>query len=144
MAALSATAQAAVTNVAWYSLGEIDSGGISGMAVTNTTMDAVGTKHLKQYGSPLYTNAVSAGASNRVGSLLAVHFNGTSQYLSNAVVSTAVNNFGMEAWVKPNTTNAAAVTRRNPNADMRTNTPSWRNGQNNDGLFRRFYASRSV
>ena len=57
MAALSATAHATVTNIAWYRLGENDPGAASGLAVTNTTIDAVGTKHLKQFGSPLCSNA---------------------------------------------------------------------------------------
>ncbi len=105
-AALATSAHATVTNVAWYRLGENDPGAANGLAVTNTTTDLVGVNHLKQFGSPRYTNAVSTGAANQVGSSLALHFNGTSQYLSNAVVSPAVNNFGIEAWVKPNTTNA--------------------------------------
>ena len=57
MAALSATAHATVTNVAWYRLGENDPGAASGLAVTNTTIDAGGTKHLKQFGGPLGSNA---------------------------------------------------------------------------------------
>lgn len=97
---------ATVTNVAWYRLGENDPGARSGNAVTNTTADLVGPNHLKQFGSPLYSTAVSAGAASQLKSSFAVNFNGTSQYLSNTVVSTAVNNFGIEAWVKPNATAA--------------------------------------
>src|SRR6186713_2914739 len=80
---------AAVTNVVWYRLGENDSGAVSNSAVTNTTADLIGTNHLKQYGSPRYTNSVAAAAASRLGSSRSVNFNGTSQYLSNAVVSTA-------------------------------------------------------
>ena len=94
------------SNVAWYRLGENDPGAANGGTVTTTTRDLIGTKHLKQYGGPLYTNAVSAEARNRIGSSLAVQFNGTSQYLSNALVSSAIDNFGIEAWVKPNNVNA--------------------------------------
>ncbi len=103
--ALAICVHATVTNVAWYRLGENDPGAANGLAVTNTT-DLMGFENLKQFGSPLYTNSVSTSASNNVGSSLAVQFNGTSQYLSNGVVSTAVDNFGIEAWAKPNTTNA--------------------------------------
>ena len=106
LVAIKGTARAGVTNVAWYRLGENDPGAASGLAVTNTTTDFIGSNHLKQYGSPLYTDDVSAGASSGAGSVLAVNFNGSDQYLSNAVVSTAVNNFGIEAWVKPNNINA--------------------------------------
>src|SRR6185503_12371429 len=95
-------ADAAITVVAWYRLGENDPGAVSGGAVTNSTTDLVGTRHLPQFGSPLYTDAVSTLASNRVASSLGVQFNGTSQWLlTNATVSSAVNNFGIEAWVKP-------------------------------------------
>ncbi len=100
--ALASSAEAAVTNVAWYRLGENDPGAASGAAVTSPTTDLVVGKHLPQFGNPRYTNAVSTLASNRVGSSLAVQFNGTSQWLlTNALVSSAVNNFGIEAWVKP-------------------------------------------
>lgn len=40
-----------------------------------------------------------------VGSSLACQFNGAGQYLSNAGFSTLTNNFGIEAWVMPNSTN---------------------------------------
>jgi hypothetical protein len=96
----------AFANVAWYRLGENDPGAANGAPVTGTTADIIGTNHLKQYGGPIYTGAVSADLSNRIGSLLGVQFNGTSQYVSNAVASTATNNFGIEAWVKPNNVNA--------------------------------------
>ena len=105
-AALLATcAHAAVTNVAWYRLGENDPGAASGVAVTNTTADLLGLNHARQVNSPRYTNAVSPGAANGLGSSLSVHFNGTNQFFSNAVVSTATDNFGVEAWVRPNITN---------------------------------------
>src|SRR5580765_964003 len=97
---------AAITNVVWYRLGENDPGAVSNSAVTNTTADIIGTNHLKQYGSPRYTNSVAAAAASRLGSSRSVNFNGTNQYLSNAIVSAAINNFGLEAWVKPNATDA--------------------------------------
>src|SRR5215207_11724552 len=107
--AFAAHLHAAVTNVAWYRLGENDAGAANGLAVPNTTTDLVGGNHLKQYNGPLYTGAVSSGASNRVGSSLAVNLNGVNQFFSNAVVSTAVDNFGIEAWVKPNSTNGLST-----------------------------------
>jgi len=89
--------------VAWYRLGENDPGAASGVAVTNTTADFAGAKHLKQFGSPLYTSAVSPDAATQVASSLGVQLDGSGQYLSNAIVTTAVDNFGIEAWVKPTT-----------------------------------------
>jgi len=93
---------AAVTNVVWYRLGERDAGAASGVIVTGSTTDLMGVRHLTPYGNPRYTNRFAAAAASQVGSSLSVNFNGTSQYLSNAVVSTATNNFGLEVWVKPN------------------------------------------
>jgi len=109
LTALLPCARATVTNVAWYRLGENDPGATSGLAVTGTTTDLVGANHLRQFGGPLYTSAVSADAASRLGSSLAVQFNGASQFLSNALVSTAANNFGIEAWVKPNGTDGAST-----------------------------------
>ena len=107
--ALAICVHATVTNVVWYRLGENDPGAANGVAVTNTTADLTGFESLKQYGNPIYSNAISSEAASHVGSSLAVQLNGTSQYLSNAVVSTAVDNFGIEAWVKPDTTVGGAV-----------------------------------
>src|SRR5437870_1687149 len=52
---LATCAHASVTNVAWYRLGENDPGAASGHVVNSSTMDFVGTNHLKRFGSPLFT-----------------------------------------------------------------------------------------
>lgn len=101
--ALATCAHAAVTNVVWYRLGENDPGAASGQVVNTTTIDFVGGKDLRRFGSPRYTNAVLSAAEDQVGSSLAVLFNGVNQFYSNAVVTTARNNFGIEAWVDPTT-----------------------------------------
>src|SRR5437762_484833 len=85
---------AAVTNVAWYRLGENDPGAASGQVANSMTIDLVGANNLRRFGSPQYTNAVSRAA-EKIGSSLAVVFNGANQFYSNAVVSTARNNFGI-------------------------------------------------
>jgi hypothetical protein len=100
------TAGPAFAAIAWYRLGENDPGAADGTPVPATTVNLLGTNHLRQYGGPIYTAAVSTGANNRLGSSLAVQFNGTSQYVSNALVSSAIDNFGIEAWVKPSNVNA--------------------------------------
>jgi len=99
-------APAAVTNVVWYRLGESDAGAASGVIVSGSTTDLLGVRHLTPYSNPRYTNRFATAVASQVGSSLSVNFNGTSQYLSNAVVSTATNNFGLEVWVKPNATDA--------------------------------------
>src|SRR5437016_10484823 len=89
---------AAVTNVAWYRLGENDPGAASGQIVNSTTMDLVGGNNLNRAGSPHYTNDFSPDAA-QIGSSLAVVFNGVNQlYRSSAVASSARDNFGIEAW----------------------------------------------
>jgi hypothetical protein len=97
--ALATCAPAAVTPVAWYRLGENDPGAAPGQAVTGTTRDLLGVNPLIAFGSPLYTNQASPLVAGRIGSSLAVLFNGASQMYSDAVVTTARNNFGLEAWV---------------------------------------------
>ena len=94
-------ADASVTNVAWYRLGENDPGAASGQVVNSTTMDFVGANHLTRVGSPRYTNEVSPGA-GQIGSSLAVLFNvnGASRFSSTALATTVQNNFGIEAWVR--------------------------------------------
>jgi autotransporter-associated beta strand protein len=91
-----------VTPVAWYRFGENDPGAAPDIAITNATTDSAGVNHLKQFGSPLYSTAVSTDAVTQVASSLGVQLNGSGQYLSNAVVTSVVDNFGIEAWVKPN------------------------------------------
>src|SRR5262249_4626842 len=65
--------------------------------------DLTGHRNLTSFGSPVYTSDVSTGAAAGIGSSLAVLFGGTGQYFSNNLVSGATDNFGIEAWVKPNT-----------------------------------------
>src|SRR5436190_5285232 len=125
---LAASAHATVTNIAWYRLGENDPGAASGVAVSTRTIDLAGGRDLPQFGSPLYTNAVSTLASNHVGSSLGVQFNGTTQWLlTNGIVSSAVNNFGIEAWVKP----------ANVNLGSRTIAFNGNTGANGWGLYQR-------
>jgi len=95
-------ARAAVTNIAWYRLGENDAGAASGGVVTNTTMDFVGGNHLQEFGSPRYTNDTDLTASLVAGSVLGIQFNGAGQSLSNAPIPGTTNNFCAEMWVRPN------------------------------------------
>src|SRR6185436_5526992 len=90
-------AHATVTNVAWYRLGDNDPGAASGQVVNSTTTDFVGVRNLNRFGSPVYTNSVASDAAN-LGSTLAVRFSGSGQFYSNAVVTTARDNFGIEVW----------------------------------------------
>ncbi|HEX5219678.1 MAG TPA: hypothetical protein VFZ59_08935 [Verrucomicrobiae bacterium] len=101
---VSTASHAAVTTVAWYRLGDNDPGAAPGIAVSGFTSNLTGIHNLLPFGAPRYTDHYAAAAAAQVGSRLAINFNGTSQYLSNGIVSSAVDNFGLEAWVKPDAT----------------------------------------
>ncbi|HEY5915455.1 MAG TPA: LamG-like jellyroll fold domain-containing protein [Verrucomicrobiae bacterium] len=94
-----ACARANVTTVGWYRLGENDGSLAPGDVVKAGTADLLRVDPLRRYGSPLYSDLVARTAANELGSSLSVLFNGSGQFLSNAIVTGARNNFGIEAWV---------------------------------------------
>jgi sugar lactone lactonase YvrE len=99
MIASTFTAGATITILDYWHLGENDAGAISGGAVTNL-IDSAGSKNLTAQGTATYTTDVSASAAARTGSSLSVVFtNGA--LASSTIVSSAVDNFGIECWVKP-------------------------------------------
>ena len=118
---LSPHAYGAITVIDYYRLGEADAGAANGATVNATTADSVGTKPLSRIGSPTYTNAVSADAALHTASQLGVSFNGSGQGLSNSVLSTVTDNFGIEAWVRPNTASGNHSIAYNGN----TSTSGW-------------------
>jgi hypothetical protein len=88
-----------VSTAAQYRLGESDSGASSGNTGNNPTTALGGGPNLPRIGSPVYTSTVPAA----ITSSLAMSFNGTSDaYAASTLASTAVNNFGIEAWVRSN------------------------------------------
>jgi hypothetical protein len=68
---LACGANAAVTNVIWYRLGENDPGAASGQVVNSTAIDFMGVRNLSRAGCPRYTNDVSSDAA-QIGSSFAV------------------------------------------------------------------------
>src|SRR5690349_11325966 len=80
--------RAAVTNVAWYRLGENDPGAAHGLTPTNS-IDLVSNRVLTFSGGPLYDNGIASSAALHAGSSLGVRFSGTN-WGTNAVVSTLV------------------------------------------------------
>lgn len=94
-----AIVQATINTVAYWRMGESDTGAANGVTATNT-IDSVGTNNLTFAGSAQYTNDVAAGAATDTGSTLSVNF-ANSAYATCSVVSIATNNFGIECWVKP-------------------------------------------
>jgi methionine-rich copper-binding protein CopC len=79
-----------------YHLGEGDGGATAGNPVSST-VDAAGSFNLTAQGNPTYSATVPPG----IGSTLAVHFDGSGDALTSAnLATTAVDDFGIEAWVK--------------------------------------------
>ncbi len=92
-------ARATITILDYWHLGDNDPGAVSGGAVTNL-IDSAGAQNLTVQGTATYTNDISATAAARTGSSLSVAFtNGA--LASGTIVSSVVDNFGIECWVKP-------------------------------------------
>ena len=93
-------AQATITVLNQWHLGEADAGAAAGGAGAAATVDSVGGFNLSKVGTPTYSADVPAN----IGSNLSLAFNGTTdEYMnSSGVASTLTVNFGIEAWVKSN------------------------------------------
>jgi len=92
-------AQATITVLAQYKLGEADASAAPGAPVGATSLPSVGTSALNRVGAPTYSNATTSAPRP---SPLSVAFNGTSDGLRASALLTNVNdNFGVEAWVRP-------------------------------------------
>ncbi|MGH8324728.1 MAG: hypothetical protein ACRETD_13170, partial [Steroidobacteraceae bacterium] len=93
-------AQATITVLNQWHLGEADPGAAAGGAGAAATVDSVGGFNLNKVGAPTYSSDVQKG----IGSTLSMAFNGTSdEYMnSGGVASNLTDNFGVEAWVKSN------------------------------------------
>lgn len=100
-------AQAAITVVAQYRLGEADPSPNPGTAAT-ATQPSVGTTPLAATGAPTYSSQLSPG---RIASLRSVAFDGVDDRFDAGVVTSVTDNFGIEAWVRSNgrTANNAIV-----------------------------------
>lgn len=112
-------ARATVTPVGYWRMGESDAGAANGVTATNVA-DLAGAHPLKFQGAAAYSADVSPSATYSTGSSLSVNFT-SSAYATNTVVSTAVDNFGIECWVKPTASGATQVIAYNGN----TGTSGW-------------------
>jgi hypothetical protein len=91
-------AQATVTVLNQWHLGEADAGASAGGAGAAATLDSVGGFNLNKVGAPTYSSDVPP----RIGSTLSMAFNGSTDEYTSGVASTLTDNFGIEAWVKSN------------------------------------------
>jgi hypothetical protein len=96
-------AQATITVLNQWHLGEADAGASASGAGAATTVDSVGGFNLNKVGTPAYAADVPAN----IGSNLSMAFNGmTDEYVASGVASALTDNFGIEAWVKSDGTTA--------------------------------------
>src|SRR5262249_29770917 len=92
-------ASAVITVVSYWRLGESDPGASAG-SVATIGIDSVASHNLKVRGPAFYSSDVSIAALAHLGSSQSVSF-GSGAFATNTIVSTATDNFGIEAWVKP-------------------------------------------
>lgn len=95
----STSAFAVVTTTHFYRLGEADALAVAGNPSSVTTIDSVGGINLTRNGTATYSSSAAAS-----GSSLSMDFSGTGNSYSGASVSALNNNFGIEAWVRTETT----------------------------------------
>jgi hypothetical protein len=94
------SAPLAFTPTGYWRMGENDPGATAGLTSTTLT-DSTGSNNLAVSGEATYAADVSMSAQAHVGSALSVNFSGSGGYATGNLVSTAQDNFGVEAWVKP-------------------------------------------
>jgi hypothetical protein len=100
--ARSPQAQAAVTPVSHWRLGENDAGAIGGSPCSSTA-DPVGGRPLQFAPAVFWDIGVSSTAAARVGSTLCLRAYGGESAGTNAAIPSLTNNFGLELWVNPST-----------------------------------------
>jgi streptogramin lyase len=98
---------AAITVLGYWRMGESDASVTAGIAATNT-IDSVGFNNLKINGQAFYSNDVAIAALVHTASSRSINFAG-SAFASNSIVTAATDNFGIEAWVKPNSVSAGQI-----------------------------------
>lgn len=102
--ALIAPCGATVTTIVHYRLGDDDPGAAAGALGANPTIDAMGVLNLSRSGSPTYVTSPFG---------LGMHFAGNSSsqdgYSAVANPTTVTDNFGIEAWVRLDSTSNAVI-----------------------------------
>ena len=112
-ALLGLAAHATVTNLVWYRLGENDTSPAANGAVPAATEDSFGGPELTLVGNAYYDTNVSSQAASQVGSFVGLHFTPGHDRGTTALLTTNIDNFGLELWVKPDTDSGAHVLAHN-------------------------------
>src|SRR5262245_23198603 len=89
--------RAAITVNNYWRMGENDPGASTGGSASNT-VDNVGGTTLFLSGNPLWQPVVASSASTNTGSGTCIDFSTNGTYGTNAVISSIVDNFGLELW----------------------------------------------
>lgn len=128
-----------VVQVAYWHMGESDSNGVAGVTPF-ITKDSVSTNDLFFFtGTANYSTDVSPTAWGAAGSLLSVNFT-NSAYAIRPVFLTNVDNFGVEAWVKPiETTNGQVIVYNGS-----TSTSGWGIFVDATGTYSALYGGKTV
>ncbi len=101
---LMAAPGAAVTTISHYRLGDDEVGVFEGCC-PGSARDSAGTNHLVVTGAPFWSADVATSAATKADSAWSYRlFQGGPYALAPSLVSSATDNFGIEAWVKPATT----------------------------------------
>ena len=130
-AGLALSAQATINVQYYWRMGENDGSATNGMVVRGTG-DVINELDLAAQGSPIYSSNVAPAAAVDANSSLCVQL-ANQQYLVGAAIGGLTNNFGIECWVKPTSTNSGAIV-----YDGDTGGNGWglfQNGTNLSGLF---------
>ncbi len=111
--ALSTPAAAQLNVIAEYRLGENDGGVVVGGPGSDPTQPGAAGTGLKRHGAPVY----GAGGTPRGRvSTASMRFDGSSARYEGPVLTTPTDNFGVEAWVRSNSTTGNAVIAYNGNS----------------------------
>ncbi len=108
---------ATINVVSYWRMGELDTNAVPGTTAV-TAVDSIGTNNLTYTGSAIYkANAVIPPNS---GSTISVDFSNAA-YALGPIVATNIDNFGIEAWVKPDSVGSLSIMLYNGN----TATSGW-------------------
>lgn len=111
--AVAAPAVAQLAIVAEYRMGENDAGVVVGGPANAQTLPGAAGTPLQRFGSPVY---LGEGAPRGQFSSLSIRFDGSTARYQGPVVAMPIDNFGVEAWARANSTTGNAQVVYNGNS----------------------------
>ncbi|MDD5704648.1 MAG: LamG domain-containing protein [Kiritimatiellae bacterium] len=119
-------ANAAITVDAHFRLGENDPGAAAGQPGQNPTRDVTGTLSLSiGAGAPTNSSLVSAPAAAHTGSTLSMQFPGATRYTTNVALNASTDNYGLEAWFRPESLSGSQIIAMNGNGNAGAGYGLW-------------------